>query len=121
MHVVLAEVSEGLFKQWVGKSVGYGALHKLLHTVAHEHAHLVYRALRHAVMAQRVVAACGKIGQCAEQRAVEVEDVSLVFVHGDESYLDSALRRAMYLPSMSNSMFTTEPTFMSQKLVLSWV
>ena len=123
LHVMLAEGGEGFLKQRVVQTIGYGTFHELLHAVAHKAAHLIERALGHVVCAQGIVGACCEVSECAQQGAVKIKNISLIFVHllsySLSFYFVSAFRRAIYLPRMSNSMFTTEPTSMSQKFVLS--
>ena len=77
-HVMLAEISIRLLKLLVLLAIRHGTSHEQLHAVAHKAAHLIQGSFGHSVLLQGVVAARRQILQRGEQRAVQVEDISIV-------------------------------------------
>ena len=80
-QIVLSEGVEHLSRHISRRALGHSTLYQLLHTVAHKAAHLVEATLSHRVAAKRIVGRRRQVAKRVEQRAVEVEYISMVRVH----------------------------------------
>ena len=79
LHIMLSEVGIGLVEERIAVALRNGTLHELANAVAHKSPDVVDRVLLHPVGAKSVVAARSQIVECGEQRAVQVEDIRIIF------------------------------------------